>query len=96
MTTWEEEVPRLARLARLRVEEHEAAALAAGCEAIAREFGELAAYAGSLLPEDEGSPGPLRPDEDAAAPSDEVAGILAATPRVDARTRAVLVPRGQP
>ncbi|HET6403803.1 MAG TPA: hypothetical protein VFH78_04095 [Candidatus Thermoplasmatota archaeon] len=93
---WEEEAPRLAALARLRLAPEEAAALAEACDAITRAFSELEAYARGLPEPEPPAPGALRPDEARPPPSDEVEAILRAAPRVDPATRAVRVPRGLP
>lgn len=93
---WEVEAPRLAALARLHLSADEVAELARACEAITREFAQLEAYARDL-PEAPGALlGPLRADELAPAPPGEADAILAAAPRTDKATRAVLVPRGAP
>lgn len=93
---WDEEAPRLARLARLQLSDEEARTLAAACDVITRDFAQLATFAQALADADAPAPGPLREDEIQAASDEEVAGILAAAPHVDAATRAVLVPRGLP
>lgn len=92
---WEEEAPRLAALARLDLSADEAAALARACEAIARDFSDLAAYARGLPEAPEADAGALREDEARPAPVEEVEAILRAAPKVDA-SRAIVVPRGLP
>jgi hypothetical protein len=82
-------------LARLALAPTEAQAIAAACEAITRDFADLAAYAAGLPPADEEPPATPREDVAAPAPTAEVEGILRAAPRVDA-SRAVLVPKGLP
>lgn len=91
---WDEEAPRLAALARLSLTPAEAEAIARACEAITREFSDLEAYAASLPEADAPSAGELREDVVAPAPAGEPDAILRAAPRVDARARTVLVPRG--
>lgn len=93
---WEEEARRLAVLARLALPPDELAALARACEAITREFADLADYAATLGPAPDEALAPPRADEPASAPEREVEAILAAAPKVDRATRAVVVPRGLP
>lgn len=91
---WDEEVPRLARLARLDVSPAEARALAEACAGITRAFGDLAEYAAALPLAPEPAAGELREDVVEAAPAAEVEGILRAAPRLDPVTRAFLTRRG--
>ena len=90
---WDAEVLRLARLARLEVADP--AGLARACEAITRDFSDLALYAESLPASPEQGTGPLREDEPRPASAEEVAAILAAVPRLDPATGAVVAPRGR-
>lgn len=85
------DVARLARLARLELPPAEADALGAACEAIAREFADLAAFAAPLAPPEEERAGDLR--EDVAADAGEADAILAAAPRIDPGARLVRAPR---
>ena len=92
---WDEEVPRLARLARLDVPPAAAPALARACEAITRDFAALATYAEALPAPPDPPMGALRADDAAPASDAERQGILAAAPRVDPATRAVIAARGR-
>lgn len=90
---WEEEAPRLAALARLRLTPEEEARLAQACDAITRAFSALEAYAASLPDAEPGEPGALREDVLAPPPAQEPDAILRAAPRVDAASRTVLAPK---
>ena len=91
-----EETRRVARLARIALSPDEEARLAHELHAIAASFAELTAYAAALPATAADEEGALRADEVASASPAEVEAILAAAPRVDARTRLVRVPRGGP
>ncbi|MEA3200036.1 MAG: hypothetical protein QOE90_1464 [Thermoplasmata archaeon] len=90
-----EEVARVARLARLRLDSNQVARLATDLAAITAQFGDLADFAADLpLPPEEPA-GEPRPDE-AAPPDPETAReVLATAARVDPNG-ALRVPRGRP
>lgn len=89
-----EEARRIAALARLGLGEGEAERLAREMDAIAASFSDLASYADGLPEPEAPAAGALREDVVEPAPREAVDAILRAAPRVDARSNAVMTPRG--
>ncbi|HVL47771.1 MAG TPA: Asp-tRNA(Asn)/Glu-tRNA(Gln) amidotransferase GatCAB subunit C [Candidatus Thermoplasmatota archaeon] len=91
-----DETRRIARLARLDLDDAEVEALARDLDAITRAFSDLADFAAALPPP--APPAATTPRDDVAAPAPErvVEAIHAAFPRRDAATGAVRAPKGAP
>lgn len=92
---WEEEAPRLARLARLSLTDEETRALARACDAITHDFAALVDFARELPAAPDPAPGALRDDRVEPVSAEEVEAILRAAGKTDA-SRHVVVPRGLP